>query len=104
MASAYEELLRIVDSGTPPDLKVVAMRGFAEQLQWTPSYEFQASFGVDAAGDHLVVEHGLDNSAIISFLKVPYRASDLTQFQLRSLLAISYNNLPSRMAPLCIAD
>jgi hypothetical protein len=93
MASAYEELLRIVDVATPPDLKVVAMRGFAEELQWTPSYEFQASFGVDAAKDHLVVEHGLDNSAIISFLRAPYRATDLTPSQLRSLLSISYNNL-----------
>src|SRR2546429_2638870 len=93
MSSAYEELLRIVDAGTAPDLKVVAMRGFAEELQWTPSYEFQASFGIDAAGDHLVVEHGLDNSAIISFLKSPYRTSDLSPFHLRSLLGISYNNL-----------
>jgi hypothetical protein len=93
MASAYEELLRIVDSNTAPDRKVVAMRGFAEELQWTPSYEFQASFGIEAAGDHLIVEHGLDNSAIISFLKSPYRASDLTQLHLRSLLGISYNNL-----------
>jgi hypothetical protein len=93
MASAYQELQRIVDVSTPPAVKIVAMRGFAEELKWTPSYEFQASFGVEAAGDHLVVEHGLDNSAIISFLKVPYRACDLTASQLRSLLAISYNNL-----------
>jgi hypothetical protein len=93
MASAYEELLRIVDAGTAPELKIVAMRGFAEELHWTPSYEFQASFGVDSARDHLVVEHGLGNSAIISFLKTPFRAIDLNASQLRALLAISYNNL-----------
>ncbi len=93
MSTAYEDLLRIVETGTSPDLKLVAMRGFAEQLQWTPSYEFRASLGVDAASDHLVVEHGLENSAIITFLKAPYRASDLDASQLRSLLAISYNNL-----------
>lgn len=93
MASAYDELQRIVDATTSPEITIVAMRGFAEELKWTPSYEFQASFGVEAARDHLVVEHGLDNSAIISFLKVPYRASDLSASQLRSLLAISYNNL-----------
>ncbi|HXW25027.1 MAG TPA: hypothetical protein VEK73_09785, partial [Xanthobacteraceae bacterium] len=63
MASAYQELQRIVDASTSPEVKIVAMRGFAEELNWTPSYEFQASFGVEAAGDHLVVEHGLDNSA-----------------------------------------
>jgi hypothetical protein len=93
MNPAYDELLQIVDRDSPQELRLLAMRGFAEQLQWTPSYEFQGSFGVDAAGDHLVVEHGLTNSAIISFLKAPYRAGDLDRAQLRSLLAISYNNL-----------
>src|SRR3954453_4078143 len=93
MATAYSDLLRIVDADTSRDNKLVAMRGFAEELKWTPSYEFEASFGVDAAGDHLVVEHGLSNSAIISFLKAPYRASDLDNAQMRTLLAISYNNL-----------
>lgn len=93
MSTAYDNFLRIVDAATLPDMKLLAMRGFAEQLEWTPSYEFRASFGVEAAGDHLVVEHGLENSAIISFLKAPYRASDLTPAQMRSLLAISYNNL-----------
>lgn len=93
MSSAYQDLQLIVADETAADLRLMAMRGFAEQLQWTPSYEFQASFGVEASRDHLVVEHGLENSAIISFLKAPYLARDLDVSQLRSLLAISYNNL-----------
>lgn len=93
MASAYEDLMRIVDAGTTPEQRVVAMRGFAEQLHWTPSYEVQGSFGVDVISSHLVVEHGLDNSATISFLRAPYRAGELDAAQLRALLAVSYNNL-----------
>jgi hypothetical protein len=69
------------------------MRDFAEQLSWTPSYELHASFGVSGAADHVVVEHGLSNSAVITFLRGSMRAAELDQAQLRSLLAISYNNL-----------
>src|SRR5665213_2770084 len=93
MPTAYEDLMRIVDTTTTPEQRVVAMRGFAEQLQWTPSYAVQGSFGVDMVSSHLVVEHGLENSATISFLKAPFRASELDNTQLRSLLTISYNNL-----------
>ena len=93
MFSAYDDLMQIVDDFTPVDRRTFAMRGFATQLQWTPSYEIHGSFGVDAAKDHLVVEHGLENSAIISFLRAPYRARDLDLSQLRLLLGISYNNL-----------
>ena len=89
----YEDLMRVVDPATTPDQRVVAMRGFAEHLNWTPSYEVQGSFGVDAVSGHLVVEHGLENSVTISFLKAPYRAQDLGPAELRSLLAVSYNNL-----------
>jgi len=69
------------------------MRGFASELHWTPSFEMHNSFGVSGVDDHLVVEHGLENSAIISFLKSPRRVVDLDPIQLRSLLAISFNNL-----------
>ncbi len=93
MTSAYENLTRIVGNTTTPEQRVIAMRGFAEQLQWTPSYEVQGTFGLDMVSGHLVVEHGLENSATISFLKAPFRASELNKAQLRALLGISYNNL-----------
>lgn len=91
--NAYEHFLRIVDPATSGDMRTLAMRGFAENLAWTPSYEFKASFGIDAVSDHLVVEHGLENAAIISFVKSPRRASELSASETRALLSISYNNL-----------
>jgi hypothetical protein len=93
MPSGFSDLLRITDKATPSDQRIVAMRDFAQELQWQPSYEVQGTLGVDAAGGHLVVEHGLENTAAISFLTAPYRAADLDSSQLRSLLSISYNNL-----------
>jgi hypothetical protein len=52
MRNPYEDLMRIVDNTTTAEQRLVAMRGFAEQLQWTPSYEVRGSFGVDAASPH----------------------------------------------------
>jgi anti-anti-sigma regulatory factor len=69
------------------------MRSFAEELDWIPSYEIQGTFGVDSVAGHLIVEHGLENAAAISFIRSPRRASDLSTDQLRALLSISYNNL-----------
>lgn len=93
MPSLFDDLVQITEPDTAQDVRRLAMRDFAEQLKWTPSYELQASLGVDAVADHVVVEHGLSNSAVITFLRGSYRASELDQTQLRSLLSISYNNL-----------
>src|SRR5258708_4502021 len=93
VSSAYHQLSRIADAATPPEQRVLAMRSFAEELNWVPSYEVQGTFGVDAVVGHLIVEHGLENAAAVSFLREPYRSADLAADQLRALLAVSYNNL-----------
>jgi len=69
------------------------MRSFAQELNWVPSYEVQGNFGISSVAGHLIVEHGLENAAAISFLKAPYRSAQLRPDQLKALLAVSYNNL-----------
>src|SRR5690606_21440205 len=86
-------LSRIVHSNTPPDQRRHAIRGFAEELGWTPSYELPFSLVPDTAVDHLVVEHGLENAAVVSFLQSPHQPVDLDADRLRRLLTLSYNNL-----------
>ena len=93
MPSAYNDLIRIADAATTPDQRIMAMRSFAQELDWVPSYEVQGSFGVSSIAGHLIVEHGLENAAAISFLKAPFRSAELGADQLKALLAISYNNL-----------
>jgi len=93
MNAAYDNLVRILSNASSPEQRFAAINGFASELEWTPNYQLRNSFGVAGAEDHLVVEHGLENSAIISFLKAPHRATDLDSQQLRALLTISYNNL-----------
>lgn len=63
---------------------------FAKELRWNPSYFIQASKDEKANG-FLVVEHGLQNSAIISFLNT--RNENLTRTDEENLLSLSYNNL-----------
>ena len=62
---------------------------FAKQLGWNPSYYFEPYPSMPVNG-HLIVEHGLENAAIISFLKGD---DDLSNSDERKLLALSYNNL-----------
>ena len=93
MPSPYHDLIRIADAATPQDQRVMAMRSFAHELDWVPSYEVQGTFGVSSIAGHLIVEHGLENAAAISFLKAPFRSAELGADQLRALLAVSYNNL-----------
>lgn len=70
------------------------MQDFAELCGWIPSDQLVGYPGLEQiANGHLVVEHGLDNTAVISFLKgAPPFSALPTRYQ-RSLLAISYNNL-----------
>ena len=93
MSVGYDCLVQIVQPGSPPDVRVAGMRGFAEELGWTPSYEFQRELSPERITDHLIVEHGLENTAIISFLPSAARPTDLSSDSLRALLTLSYNNL-----------
>ena len=65
---------------------------FARELGWQPSDRLIASNVDDLANAHLMVEHGLENSAVISFLR-DRRFSDLDIDDRKRLLMLSYNNL-----------
>jgi len=93
MLNLFDDLVQITDRSTSSEARKVAIRGFAEKLRWTPSYEFSSPNVKGEVVDHLIVEHGLENSIVLSFLRAPFRTSDIDPFSLRSLLAISYNNL-----------
>jgi len=85
--------MQIVNPDAVHQHRIGAMRDFARELDWTPSYEFETRAPRLVVQDHLVVEHGLENSAVISFVPFPQRTNEFDRDQLKSLLAISYNNL-----------
>ena len=67
---------------------------FAELCGWIPSDHLEGYPGLETiANGHLVVEHGLDNTAVITFLRGAPPFSALAPTHQRSLLSISYNNL-----------
>lgn len=74
----------------PPDRR---LQDFAVELGWRPSDRLELPGASSFATGHLVVEHGLDYAAIISFLQRPNRFPDLDPSQQRMLANASYNNL-----------
>lgn len=93
MINNYDIVLKLTsDLLTEYDKSRIA-NDFAEQLGWKPSDKFDDPKLSDIANVHLVVEHGLENTAVISFLRDPFGYSKLNFFQKNSLLEISYNNL-----------
>lgn len=69
------------------------LNDFAYELGWQPSDRLAGLTVDDFANAHLVVEHGLENTAMITFLRSPRGFSDLGYPEKRRLLTISYNNL-----------
>ena len=69
------------------------LNDFAYELGWQPSDPLGGLTVGDFANAHLVVEHGLENTAVITFLRDPWRFSGLGNADRRRLLTISYNNL-----------
>jgi methylase of polypeptide subunit release factors len=82
---------------TSPELSDIdrprILNDFAYELGWQPSDRLGGLIVGDFANAHLVVEHGLENTAVITFLRDPRRYADLDYSEKRRLLTISYNNL-----------
>lgn len=92
MPSTYDIISGLTSSGGDSGFNIpILINQFSEELGWVPSYDLSPSTEKGYVSTHLVVEHGLQNSAIISFLTKPYY--DLTFNERKRLLNISYNNL-----------
>ncbi len=73
---------------------LAALRRFASEFGWRPSDQMDRYSGTEAfSNGHLVVEHGFDRTAVISFLRAETPYSDLLLSDRRTLLELSYNNL-----------
>lgn len=69
------------------------LNDFAFELGWRPSDRLDIPASNEFATAHLIVEHGLEYSAVISFMRHPNRFIDLSAFQQRILVGPSYNSL-----------
>jgi type I restriction-modification system DNA methylase subunit len=73
---------------------------FAHNLGWYPSDIIIEKANDSFVCGHLFVEHGLENSAVISFLNNTNSFESLSQNNRNDLLKISYNNLVDLHIPL----
>ena len=94
MSTNLNLIATLTQAGTPAPERRRALHRFAEDNGWRPSDEMDEYGGIGSiANGHLVVEHGLDNTAVITFLTTenayPHLAPDV---RLR-ILGLSYNNL-----------
>lgn len=89
----YDIVLELTSPDVSDAERESGLADFASELGWEPADRLGALMVGDFANAHLVVEHGLQNTAVISFLRAPRAYSDLSRSERRRLLTISYNNL-----------
>jgi hypothetical protein len=93
MQDLYEIVVRLTSSQPLDTHKTRILNDFAYEFGWQPSDSLTVAAVSEVANAHLVVEYGLENTAVLTFLKSPRRFSDLDFSERKSLLGISYNNL-----------
>lgn len=94
MPSLHKIVVRLTEETCAPPERRRDLHMFAELAGWRPSDEIEVYPGTeDFANGHLLVEHGLDNAAVISFLRRDRPYDELDAGSRLRLLSISYNNL-----------
>jgi len=89
MPSLYDIVLQLTELPLTDIERRRMVQDFAHHFGWTPSDNLTTTVGGNFANSHLVVEHGLENTAVISFLKRPF--ADLGYEDRKRLLNLSYN-------------
>ena len=94
MPSAYDIVVGLTVEKHNGAERLRMLRDFAQEMGWRPSYYIiETPVLGDFSNAHLVVEHGLQPSAVITFLSDPHRLADIQLTDQYRLLGISYNNL-----------
>ncbi len=94
MGKSYDIIMDLTSPALPAAQRREALKRFADENNWLPSETITEYPGTeDFCNGHLVIEHGLDNTAVITFLKQNQPFGHLSEEQKYRLLSISYNNL-----------
>lgn len=93
MSDQYDIILQLTSQPLSEADRLLMLNDFADELGWRPSDRFHAPQVDEIATAHLLVEHGLENTAVLTFLRSPRTYSDLNYFERNRVLSLSYNNL-----------
>lgn len=92
MENGFQIVLKLTNETLRDSDKERIFKDFASLLGWEPSEFIKPNKDIeDISNGHIIVEHGLLNSAVITFLNSPF--IELSNEKKRSLLELSYNNL-----------
>jgi len=86
-------ILQFLSPWTDQDDVLENVKNFTRILGWYPNEAIVEKDRSTFVEGHVFVEHGLDNTAVISFLNKDKILSDLKKSEKRKILSISYNNL-----------
>ena len=91
MNSAIDLVRNLTDQSVPANERRTLALEFSHTFGWRPNDFIDTGNLLTTAS--LVVEHGLDNAAVLSFLPGNRRLQDLQFDERRSILGLSYNSL-----------
>lgn len=92
MENEFQVVLNLTKKSVSDNDKERMFKDFAVALGWVPSEFIKPNKDIeDISNGHIIVEHGLLNSAVITFLNSPFL--NLSYEKKRNLLELSYNNL-----------
>lgn len=93
MANQFDVVVQLTSGLLPESDRAVRLQEFSRELGWRPTDRLDLPALRRIASALLLVEHGLENSAVVSFLQSPKQYSTLSSEERQSLLSVSYNNL-----------
>ena len=91
MPSAVELIRALTDPASSINDKRRNAASFSRQFGWRPNDVFDVPTALPTV--NLVVEHGLENAAMLSFLPGDLKLSDIRPEERRDILGLSYNSL-----------
>ena len=91
MCAAIDFVQALTDPVIPINQKREIAKAFSREFGWRPNDILDAPSALPAA--NLVVEHGLDHAAMLSFLPSDRRLMDIQIDERRRILGLSYNSL-----------
>ena len=89
--SALELVHALTERDVPTGQRRDLTRDFSIEFGWRPNDFIETHSALSTAS--LVVEHGLDNAAVLSFLPAERRLRDIRVDERRSIVGIAYNSL-----------
>lgn len=93
MANQFDVVRQLISGTLPETDRTVRLQEFSRELGWRPTDRLDLPALRPVASAQLLVEHGLENSAVVSFLHSPKQYSTLSSEERQTLLSVSYNNL-----------